>query len=121
MRSSPGGRGQPGATSCLIEVRGVRRHDKQLKPSLLTDYGFDSLSYQASFTVSETIGRPRLPRTAFCANFRGREVPGAPALDPARIRQVGLIFAARQAGTFALDIWRIGLGMTGQVVPRPAA
>ena len=30
-------------------------------------------------------------------------------LDPARIRQVGLMIAARQAGSFALDIRRIGL------------
>jgi len=36
-------------------------------------------------------------------------VPGAPALDAARISQVGLMIAARQAGPFALEIRRIGL------------
>jgi NADH dehydrogenase [ubiquinone] 1 alpha subcomplex assembly factor 1 len=36
-------------------------------------------------------------------------VPDAPALDPARIRQVGLMIAGRQAGPFALDMRRIGL------------
>ena len=51
----------------------------------------------------------RLPLSAFSASFRGRDVPGAPALNPACIRQVGLMIAARQAGTFALDIRRIGL------------
>jgi hypothetical protein len=50
-----------------------------------------------------------LPLSAFRASFRGRDVPGAPALDPARICQVGLMIAARQAGSFALDIRRIGL------------
>jgi hypothetical protein len=45
----------------------------------------------------------------FRASFRGREVPGAPPLDPARIRQVGLMIVARQAGPFALDIRRISL------------
>ncbi len=107
VRSSPGTRGKPGAAACVIEVRG---DGKQFKLSLLTDDGFDSLNYQASFAPAtqdwQTI---RLPLTAFRASFRGRDVPGAPALDPSRIRQVGLMISARQAGPFALDIRRIGL------------
>jgi NADH dehydrogenase [ubiquinone] 1 alpha subcomplex assembly factor 1 len=46
VRSSPGERGQAGATACLIEARG---DTKQFKLSLLTDDGFDSINYQASF------------------------------------------------------------------------
>jgi hypothetical protein len=107
VRSSPGERGQAGATACLIEARGDA---KQFKLSLLTDDGFDGVNYQASFTTMgpdwQTIS---LPLSAFRASFRGRDVPGAPALDPARIRQVGLMIAGRQAGPFALDIRRIGL------------
>ena len=107
VRSSPGVRGQAGATACLIEARGDA---KQFKLSLLTDDGFDSVNYQASFTTMghdwQTIS---LPISSFRASFRGRDVPGAPALDPARIRQVGLMIAARQAGPFALDIRRIAL------------
>ena len=107
VRSSPGERGQAGATTCLIEVRGDA---KQFKLSLLTDDGFDSVNYQASFTTTghdwQTIS---LPLSAFRASFRGRDVPGAPAFDPARIRQVGLMIAGRQAGPFTLDIRRIGL------------
>jgi len=107
VRSSPGARGKPGAAACVIEVRGAARH---FKLSLLTDDGFDSLNYQAGFAPEggdwQTI---RLPLAAFRASFRGRDVPGAPALDPARIRQVGLMIAARQAGPFALDIRRISL------------
>ena len=107
VRSSPGTRGKPHATTCVIDVRG---HNKQFKLSLLTDDGFDSLNYQASFAPEgddwQTI---RLPLAAFRASFRGRDVPGASALDPARIRQVGLMLAERQAGPFALDIRRIGL------------
>ena len=34
---------------------------------------------------------------------------GAPALNPARIRQAGLMIAERQAGPFALAIRRISL------------
>ena len=51
VRSSPGDRGQVGAEACLIEVRG---DNKQFKLSLLTDDGFDSLNYQASFAPAGT-------------------------------------------------------------------
>lgn len=107
VRSSPGERGLAGAKACLIELRG---DNKQFKLSLLTDDGFDSLNYQASFAPKGTDWQTlQLPLADFRASFRGREVPDAPPLDPARIRQVGLMIAARQAGPFALDIRRIGL------------
>ena len=107
VRSSPGERGHPGAETCLIEVRG---NDKQFKLSLLTDDGFDSLNYQASFTPAGTDWQTlQLPLTDFRASFRGRDVLDAPLLDPARIRQVGLMIAARQAGPFQLHIRRICL------------
>nr|MBP7522136.1 CIA30 family protein [Leptothrix sp. (in: b-proteobacteria)] len=50
-----------------------------------------------------------LPLADFRASFRGREVTGAPPLAPARIRQVGLMIAARQAGPFRLHIRQICL------------
>jgi hypothetical protein len=107
VRSSPAERGHPGAEACLIEVRGTGR---AYKLSLLIDDSFDSVSYQAGFEPAgsgwQTV---RLPMAAFRASFRGREVPGAPPLDPARIRQVGLMIAARQAGPFTLGIRRIAL------------
>ena len=107
VRSGPDERGLPGAEICLIELRG---DNKQFKLSLLTDDGFDSLNYQATFTPSENTWQTlRLPLTEFRPNFRGREVPGAPPLDPVRIRQVGLMIAAKQAGAFALDVRRISL------------
>jgi len=107
VRSSPGERGLPGAEACLIELRG---DNKEFKLSLLTDDGFDSLNYQAQFVPAgagwQTL---RLPLSEFRASFRGREVPGARPLAPARVRQVGLMIAARQSGAFALDIRRISL------------
>jgi len=107
VRSSPGERGLPGAETCLIEVRG---DPKQFKLSLLTDDGFDSLNYQTSFTPAGSTWQPlHLPLAEFRATFRGREVLGAPPLDPASIRQVGLMIASRQAGPFALDIRQISL------------
>jgi len=107
VRSSPCVLGKPSATACVIEVRG---DGKQLKLSLLTDDGFDSLNYQASFVPKGTDWQSlHLPLADFHASFRGRVVTGAPPLDPARIHQVGLMIAARQAGAFELDIRQIGL------------
>ncbi len=108
VRSSPGDRGRADASCCTIEVRGSHR---QYKLSLLTDDGFDSLNYQAGFApVGDGWHTLHLPLAAFRPSFRGREVPGAPPLEARRIRQVGLMIAARQAGPFSLDIRRIGLG-----------
>jgi NADH dehydrogenase [ubiquinone] 1 alpha subcomplex assembly factor 1 len=107
VRSSPADRSPAGSTSCLIEVRGDH---KQFKLSLLTDDGFDSLNYQTSFTPTGHEWHViNLPLAAFTPSFRGREVQGAPALDPGRIRQAGLLIAARQAGLFELHIRRISL------------
>ena len=107
VRSAPGERGLHGAAVCRIEVRGAPH---RFKLSLLTDDGFDSLNHQAGFAPAgadwQTLD---LPLAGFRASFRGREVPGAPPLDPTRIRQVGLMIADRQAGAFALDIGRISL------------
>jgi hypothetical protein len=107
VRSSPGERGLAGAQACLIEVRGDPR---RFKLGLLTDDGFDLPSHQAGFAPAgagwETL---RIPLTAFRASFRGRDVHGVPALDPARIRQLGLMTADRQAGPFELHVRRIEL------------
>jgi hypothetical protein len=92
----------------VIEVRGGG--GKQFKLSLLTDDRFDSLNYQAGFKGADGHWQTqRLPLAAFRASFRGREMPFAPALDPARIRQIGLMIAARQAGPFAIDIRSISV------------
>lgn len=85
VRSSPAEHGLPGAKDCLLEVRG---DGKQYKLSLLTNDGFDSLNYQASFALSGTGWQTLpLPLAEFRASFRGREVPSAPPLDAARRRR----------------------------------
>ncbi len=106
IRSTPADRGRPGAQACFIEARAT---GKRFKLNLLTDDGFDSINYQAGFTPSATWQTLYIPLSTFRATFRGREVRGAPVLDPARIRQVGLMIAERQAGAFALEVRRIGL------------
>ncbi|MEY2689884.1 MAG: hypothetical protein RL375_4084 [Pseudomonadota bacterium] len=108
VRSRPGAWGAPGARASLIEARGGA--GKQFKLTLFMDDGVDSLSYQASFTADTSDWQDlRLPIETFQASFRGRVVPGAAPLEPALIRQVGLMIAAQQAGHFALDIRQISL------------
>jgi NADH dehydrogenase [ubiquinone] 1 alpha subcomplex assembly factor 1 len=107
VRCAPGANGLPGARACVLEVGGDAR---RFKLSLLTDDRFDGLNHQAGFATDGSDWQTlRIPLTDFRPSFRGREVPGAPALDPAGIRQVGLMIAERQAGPFALRIRRIGL------------
>ena len=42
------------------------------------------------------------PVTVFAASLRGRPVPGVQPLDPAHIRQLGLMISDKQAGPFEL-------------------
>lgn len=107
VRCSSGDRGHAGAQACLLEVRG---DNKQFKLGLLTDDGLDNLNYQASFTPTGTDWQTlHLPLADFRATFRGRVVAGTPPLDPSRIRQIGLMIAAGQAGPFVLHVRSISL------------
>ena len=102
VRSRPLALGAAGALACLLEVRG---DGKRYKLNLRTDDAFDGVNYQAAFKAPEgpwTL--VRLPLSGFLPTFRGRSVPGAPPLDPARVRQIGLMIADGQAGTFALAL-----------------
>ncbi len=107
VRCRTGNHGLAGATTCLIELRG---EPKQFKLSLFVDDAVNSVSYQAGFTPAgndwQTVC---LPLSAFQPSFRGRAVDDAPVLDPAKICQVGLMIAAKQAGPFSLEVRRIGL------------
>jgi hypothetical protein len=107
VRCAPGARGRPGARACVLEVRGA---GSLFKLNLRTDDGFDGPTWQARFAPTGGAWQTlRLPLADFRATFRGRELPGSPALDPARIRQVGLMIADRQSGPFALDVRHIAL------------
>jgi len=78
---------------------------KRYKLNLRTDGAFDGVNYQAEFAPpAGQWCQIQLPVDAFVPSFRGRPVPDAPPLDPARVCQVGLMIAARQAGNFSLVI-----------------
>lgn len=102
VRSRPLDLGAPDAAGYLIEVRG---DGKRYKLNLRTEDSFDGVNYQAVFEPPAGAWMvARLAVSEFRPTFRGRSVPGAPPLDPAAVRQIGLMIADRQAGPFALAI-----------------
>ena len=87
VRSRPQDLSAPGAIGYVVEARG---DGKRYKLTLRTDDAFDAVNYQASFDApAGTWTLVHVPLAEFRASFRGRPVPGAPALDPARVRQIG--------------------------------
>jgi len=103
VRSAPRDWRLAGATALVLRVRGEGR---RYKFTVRADDGFDGLQYQARFTATPVWSEVRLPLDAFIPSFRGRPVPGAPPLDPARIRirTIGLMISDQQAGAFELAI-----------------
>lgn len=102
IRSAPALHDLSGRLGIELEVRGDGR---AYKLSCRTDPWFDAVSYQVRFETRPG-GRAvhRLPFGDFRATWRGRPVPGAPLLDPARIVSFGLLVGERQAGRFRLEI-----------------
>lgn len=97
--------GGPATRAWRLELQGDGR---RYRLSLFVVDGFDAASYQAA--LEPPAGRwvtVALPLEAFEARLRGRGVPGAPPLDPARVRQIGLLVGERQAGPFSLRVRRI--------------
>jgi hypothetical protein len=102
VRTRPLELGLPGAVAWVLELRGDGR---RYKFNLRTDDGFDGLNHQVAFeTPPGEWTALRLPVSSFRPSWRGRDVPDAPPLDPARVRQLGLMIADRQAGRFMLAL-----------------
>ena len=107
VRCRPADLGVPGASGYVLEVLG---DGWRYKLNLRTDDAFDGVNHQAVFDPPAGAWTSiRLPLAAFTTTFRGRPVAGVPPLDPARVRQMGLMIADRQAGPFALAIRSIGI------------
>lgn len=88
----------------------VRGDGRRYKFSIRMDERFDGVSYQAGFFAApgdwqEVV----IPLWSLLPSWRGRAVADAPPLDPARVRQLGLLISERQAGAFRLAIRRIEL------------
>ena len=101
IRSEPVQLDMSGAQGLRLRVKGG---GKRFKLNLKTEAGFDTVQYQAPFTAPDAWAEVSLPFSAFRPVFRGRPVPGAPALDPARIVTLGFLISDRQEGPFLLEI-----------------
>ncbi len=94
-------------THYILEVRG---DGKRYMLNMRTSGRFDGVSYQASFdTTAGTWITVSLPVNVFMPTFRGQRVSNAPPLDPAIVRQLGLMISDKQEGKFQLDVRRISV------------
>ena len=87
-----------------LEVR-VRGDGRTYQLRLRHDDSFDGVAYRADMETTAGEWRTlRFPFRAVTPTFRGRTVPGAPALDPASIRQIGFLLADGRPGASPLAI-----------------
>ena len=94
-------------THYVLEVRG---DGKRYMLNLRMSGAFDGVSYQTGFeTVANTWTTVALPVSLYVPTFRGQRVAKAPPLDPAAVRQFGLMITDRQEGRFSLDVRRISV------------
>jgi hypothetical protein len=107
VRTPPRDWDTAGAQAFLLRVRS---DGKTYKFTVRTGDGFDGIQYQlrCAAPAGEWID-VRLPVSEFVATFRGRKVPFAPSLDPAKVRAIGRMISDKQAGPFELLIDRIAI------------
>ena len=100
VRTEPRRWNTAGAHAFVVRCRGDGRH---YKFTVRTDDGFDGVQYQARMQPPRgEWAEVALPVASFVASFRGRPVTGAGPLDPAKVRQFGLMVSDKQAGPFEL-------------------
>lgn len=70
-----------------------------------TDQNFDGYAYQAKIDTKENSWTEiRLPFSDFKPTFRGRTLSNKPPLTSENIRQIGILIADKQSGSFSLDV-----------------
>lgn len=107
VRRQPGDLGVAGALAYVLEACGDGR---RYKLNLRTDDRFDGINYQCGFDPpAGSWAACRLACSQFLTTWRGRVLLDQPALDPARVRQIGLVIAERQEGAFSLAIRAINV------------
>jgi monofunctional biosynthetic peptidoglycan transglycosylase len=90
------------ATGLEIRVRGDGR-SYQLR--LRMNDRFDGIAYTISFdTNAGEWSTHRLAFADFRPTYRGRTPGNATPLDPSRVRQIGVMLADKQPGSFSLEI-----------------
>jgi len=107
VRTPPRDWNTAGAQAFVLRVRG---DGKTYKFTIRTGDGFDDIQYQLRFDARAGEWTDvRLPVRDFVATFRGRKVPFAPSLDPAKVRAIGLMISDKQAGPFELLVDRVAI------------
>ncbi|MDF7823292.1 CIA30 family protein [Pontiellaceae bacterium B12227] len=83
----------------------IKGDGKNYQLRFRTSQRFDGVAYKHDFSsVKGAWSEVELMWSDFVATFRGRAVPGAPALSASAIEQVGFLIADKQEGVFSLDI-----------------
>jgi NADH dehydrogenase [ubiquinone] 1 alpha subcomplex assembly factor 1 len=107
VRRAPEQLGRSPLKAYVLEVLG---DGKTYKFNLRVDTLFDGVNYQCRFQPpAGEWARLHLQCTDFLPTWRGRTVPDAAALDPARVQQLGFLIADRQEGSFSLAIRSISV------------
>ena len=107
VRSEPAAHDLSAFDGLVLRLRGDgRRYGVRLR----TTASFDGPSYQAMVEPEAGIWQEiTIPFRDFEPVFRGRRIPGHPALDPSHVETFGLLIADKQAGPFQLEIaWIAG-------------
>jgi hypothetical protein len=106
VRSRVSDLGVQGASAYVLKVNS---DGKRYKFNLRMQDSLDGVTYQAAFVSPAGVWNSlHLPVSQFTATLRGRPVPSAPSLDPAKVRQAGLMISDQQMGDFCLLVQTIG-------------
>jgi len=92
-------------TAVRLELRGDGR---TYQFRLRQDDRFDDVAWRAEFPTSGEWQTVELSYDQFIPVFRGRRVPQAGPVVPAKIRQAGFMLADKTPGVFALEVRSIG-------------
>ncbi|MGJ7456309.1 CIA30 family protein [Halomonas sp. MA07-2] len=83
----------------------VRSDGRSYQFRLYTEQLPEGAAYRATFqTADNTWQRVELPWHEFEPVFRGRLLKNAPPIDPAGIKQLGVMIADKTAGAFRLEV-----------------
>lgn len=100
-----GGLDNTDCSGCVGVRMRMRGDGRRYRLTLRNDRRLSGVNHQHAFdTEANAWTEVTLPFTDFVPRFRGRTPDDAPALDPGRIRQMGLMIADGKEGPFRLEI-----------------